>query len=222
MNSKKIIVILALLYFSIPPAHAQESLPFYKEVQVFKKQDSIQFPAANQILFIGSSSFTMWKDVQEYFPGYPILNRAFGGSSLPDLIRYRYEILYPYQPKQILIYCGENDFAASDTVTVETVVNRFITFFGLLRARYKSVPVAYISMKPSPSRVHLLPKFKEGNQRIRQYLSTQTKTTFVNVYPDMLLPDGTVMKDIFLEDQLHMNAKGYAIWKKRIKKVLIK
>ncbi len=214
MNRKKIFLILALLYFSVPVVQAQSSLPFWKEVQAFKKQDSLHFPAANQILFIGSSSFTMWKDVQEYFPGYPILNRAFGGSTLVDLILYRYEILFPYQPKQVLIYCGENDFAASDTVTVPTVVNRFKTFFGLLRAKYPNVPVAYVSMKPSPSRVHLLEKYVAANAEIKSYLASEQQAKFIDVYAGMLNSEGNPKPEIFLEDRLHMNAGGYAIWKK--------
>ena len=219
---KTITTLLLCISFSTFNSRAQQNLPYWNEVQAFKKQDSTNFPAANQILFIGSSSFTMWKDVQQYFPSYPILNRAFGGSSLPDLIRYRYDILYPYQPKQILIYCGENDFAASDTVSVQTVVFRFKVLFELLRAKYKRTPVAYVSMKPSPSRAHLMPKFTAANALIREYLASKNKTAYIDVYSAMLNKDGTPMEDIFLKDKLHMNAKGYAIWKQIIKKVLIK
>ena len=145
------ITVTFLLFTSV--AWSQDKIPYLNEVQAFKKQDSISFPAANQILFIGSSSFTMWQDVSEYFPNHKILNRAFGGSSLPDLIRFRYEVIYPYQPKQIVMYCGENDFASSDTVTVEMVVQRFKTLFGLIRVKYAAVPFLYVSMKPSPSRL---------------------------------------------------------------------
>lgn len=221
MKRLKIIIILGFLYFSVAPAHAQ-TFPFWKEVQAFKKQDSIQFPAANQILLIGSSSFTMWKDVQEYFPGYPILNRAFGGSTLPDLIRYRYEILFPYQPKQVLIYCGENDFAASDTVTVPTVVNRFVTLFTLLRAKYPQVPVGYVSMKPSPSRLHLLEKYVQANAQIKIFLASKSKTSFIDVYGAMLNSDGAPKPEIFLGDKLHMNASGYAIWEKIMQPYLVR
>jgi lysophospholipase L1-like esterase len=203
-------------------AGAQQTQAYWNEVQALKKQDSLKFPAAGQILFIGSSSFTIWTDVQQYFPAYPILNRAFGGSCLTDLIRYRYEILYPYQPKQILIYCGENDFASSDTVSVKTVVGRFLSFYALLRAKYPQVPVAYVSMKPSPARLHLLPKYREANALIQTYLKSEKNTAFIDVYPHMLNPDGTPMQDIFLEDRLHMNAKGYAIWQKIIAPYLIK
>ena len=38
------------------------------------------------------------------------------------------------------------------------------------------------------------------------------KTLFINVFPAMLGEDGKPKPDIFLKDNLHMNAKGYAIW----------
>lgn len=222
MSKYKIINLLLIAFLYSASVQAQGNLPYWNEVQAFKKQDSIQFPSANKILLIGSSSFTNWKDVQQYFPSYPILNRAFGGSSLPDLIRYRYDILYAYQPKQIVIYCGENDFAASDTVSVETVVNRFKRLFELIRTRYKTIPVAYVSMKPSPSRMHLMPKFEDANKQIKNYLTTKTKTSYIDVYHAMLNKNGTPISEIFLSDSLHMNSKGYAIWKRKIAPYLIK
>lgn len=212
-------VVCCTLSFQI---QAQEPFPYWNEVQAQKKKDSLHFPAPNQILFIGSSSFTRWEDIQEYFPSYPILNRAFGGSGLVDLIRYRYDVLYPYQPRQVIIYCGENDFASSDTVSAKTVATRFLVFFKLLRAKYSRVPVAYVSMKPSPSRLHLLTKFRDANAMIQSYLSTQKHTAYINVFDAMLNADGLPIEDIFLEDKLHMNAKGYAIWKKIILPYIIK
>lgn len=210
------------LFFLAKFSFSQTNLPFWNEVQQFKKADSSSFPASNQILFIGSSSFTLWKDVQNYFPKYPILNRAFGGSTLIDVTRYRYDVIYPYSPKQIVMYCGENDFAASDTVTVNMVVERFTNLFRLIRQKYPKVPFAYVSMKPSPSRAHLMPKYKEANDRIKDYLLTQTSTSYVNTYSAMLDASGKPMEDIFLADRLHMNAKGYAIWQKLLKPILKK
>src|SRR5205085_6076391 len=99
--------------------------PFYDEIQNFKKQDSTNPPPQHAILFVGSSSFRKWTDVQSYFPGYTIINRGFGGSSLPDVIRYANDIIFPYHPKEIVIYCGENDFAGDDNLTAQTVVDRF-------------------------------------------------------------------------------------------------
>ena len=219
---KRAVSILVFAFLCVSVIRSQDNIPFWKEVQVFKQKDSIQFPAANQVLLIGSSSFTLWKDVQEYFPRHKILNRAFGGSTLVDLIRFRYDVIYPYQPKQIVIYCGENDFASSDTVTVEMVIQRFKTLYHLIRAKYAGVPLLYVSMKPSPSRMHLLTKYKEANQQIAAFLKTDKIAAFADVFQAMLKADGTPLDDIFLKDNLHMNARGYAIWKKVLEKLLIK
>jgi lysophospholipase L1-like esterase len=196
--------------------------PYAEEIRAFKEKDSIAMPAKGQILLAGSSSFTLWKDVQNYFPAYPILNRGFGGSSLTDLIYYAEEVIFKYEPKQIIIYCGENDFAGNDTLYPAQVAQRFFDLFAMIRARYKKVPIAYISMKPSPARQHLMPKFNVANVMIRNFLKKKKRTTYIDVYHKMLDKEGKPMREIFGPDNLHMNAKGYAIWKELIEPVLIK
>lgn len=202
-------IILALGLFTSIASFAQ---PFRNEIDAFKKKDSAVGNTQGLILFTGSSSFTKWTDVQDYFPVIPIINRAFGGSTLLDLIRYADEAIIQYHPKQIVIYCGENDVAASDTVTAQMVLQRFTTLFTMIRAKLKRVPIAFVSMKPSPSRWRLHNTYVEGNKLIKEYLSQQKNADFINVYDAMLNPDGSVMTDIFLADNLHMNAKGYRIW----------
>lgn len=196
------------------------ALPFRKEIDAFKKKDSAQMPAPHSILLVGSSSFTKWTDVQNYFPGYPILNRGFGGSSLPDVIRYADEIIFPYHPRQIIIYCGENDIAASDTITAQIVLQRFQQLFAVIRNKLPKVPVAFISIKPSPSRWKFELVIVEANRLIKEFLYKQSKTKFVNVHDAMLNVDGSVKPEIFIGDQLHMNEKGYVIWHKIMKKML--
>lgn len=218
----KRIISSCLLFVLLFGAVAIQAQPFAGEIAVFKKKDSISFPPKGAILFVGSSSFTKWTDVQDYFPGYTIINRGFGGSSLPDVIRYENDVIFPYDPKQIVIYCGENDLAASDTVTGQLVAERFKQLFRDIRNRYPRVPVAYISMKPSPSRTKLMPKMQEGNRIIKKFLKKKRKTAYINVYDSMLLPDGNPIPDIFISDRLHMNAKGYAIWQKIIAPYLVK
>ena len=219
---KKIIYSIFLQVLVTATFAQNNNVPFYNDIIAFRKQDSIQAPPRGAILFIGSSSFTMWTDVQKSFPGYTIINRGFGGSSLTDQIRFANEIVFPYQPKQIVIYCGENDLAGNDTVSGQTVLNRFKFLFEMIREKLPNVPIVFISLKPSPSRAHLFPKMKVANSLIREWLSKQKNTAFVDVYSLMLMSDGKPMPDIFLSDSLHMNPKGYAIWQKAIRPYLLK
>ena len=215
------LLFIALLLLVAQPVIAQKA-PFYDDIQAFKKQDSIKPPQKHAILFVGSSSFTKWTDVQSYFPGYTILNRGFGGSTLTDVIRYANDIIFPYDPKEIVIYCGENDIAYSDTVSAETVFNRFQALYNMIRIKYKSIPVVYISIKPSPSRRKYWTKMIEANTLIKNYLDKQRHTTFINVFDLMLDQYNQPKPEIFLNDSLHMNAKGYAIWQKAIEPHLVK
>ena len=93
------VILSAVLTVSDVSAQAQ---PFAKEIASFKTNDSLKAPPANAILMIGSSSFTLWKDVQDYFPHHIIINRGFGGSSFLDIIRYEADIIFPYHPNKLL------------------------------------------------------------------------------------------------------------------------
>jgi len=209
------LVLVSVVFF----AKAQ---PFANEIVAFKKQDSLNFPGTGKILFVGSSSFRMWKDVNDYFPGYSIINRGFGGSSLTDLIRYAPDVIFPYEPKQIVIYCGENDFAGDTSLYPSQVAQRFFDLFNLIRSKYKKVPIAYISMKPSPSRQHLMARFNVANVMIKSFLKKKKRTAYIDVYEPMLNESGLPKEEIFLADKLHMNAGGYRIWKNIIEPYLLK
>lgn len=211
---------LLLLFNSILFAK-QEKPAFWNDIQAFKKKDSISLPAKNAILFIGSSSFTRWTDVQQYFPSQPIINRGFGGSTLVDVIRYADDIIFPYQPKKIVIYCGENDIASSDTVTAKIAFNRFKNLFQLIRSKLPDIPILFVSFKPSQSRWHMRDRMTKANELIRKFLKKNKNAVFVNVWKAMLGPDKKPMQELFVEDNLHMTAKGYAIWQKLIEPYLL-
>lgn len=219
---RRIKIALLFLFWTSNLFAQNQKPPFWDDIQSFKKQDSVSAPRKNAILFIGSSSFTMWTDVQKDFPGYIIINRAFGGSNLLDQLRYVNEVVFPYKPKQIIIYCGENDLASSDTVSGNTVASRFYKLFSLIRKKFPSVQVTYVSMKPSPSRELLLSKMIRGNELIKKYLSTKKKTAYIDVYKEMIDDEGKPRTDIFLDDNLHMNKEGYAIWTKLVQPYLLR
>lgn len=214
----KLLIVFLLCAGFVEAQHA----PFYTEIQQFKKEDSAHFPPKHAILFLGSSSFRKWTDIQNYFPDYTIINRGFGGSSFPDAIRYADEILFPYQPRQVVIYEGDNDVASSDKITADSVLNRFKTLFYLIRKKLPKTSIAFVSIKPSLSRQKLMPEMNKANLLIRNFLKDKKNAAFIDVYHSMLDKEGNPDKSIFLGDGLHMNAKGYAIWQKIIQPYLIK
>jgi lysophospholipase L1-like esterase len=198
------------------------SQPFINEIKAFRKADSITTPPKNAVLLIGSSSFTNWKDVAKYFPEHTIINRGFGGSSLPHMTMYAEDIIFKYNPKQIIIYCGENDLTGGPSITADTIFNRVKKLHQLIRSRYKKVPIAYISMKPSPSREKYLETMQKGKAMIKSFMEHEKRSSYIDVYSSMLDANGKILTHIFLSDKLHMNAEGYKIWQGVIAPYLVK
>ena len=211
---------ILLAFFAI--AENAISQPFINEIKAFRRADSITAPPKNAILLIGSSSFTNWKDVAKYFPDQTIINRGFGGSSLPHMIMYAEDVIFKYNPKQILIYCGENDLTGGPTITADTIFERLKNLHQLIRSKYKKVPIAYISMKPSPSREKYLDTMQKGNAMIKSFMEHEKRSSYIDVYSSMLDENGKILTHIFLSDKLHMNAEGYKIWQGVIAPYLVK
>jgi pentatricopeptide repeat protein len=122
----------------------------------------------------------------------------------------------------VVIYEGDNDLASSDKITADSVLNRFEKLFSLIRTHLPNTSIAFVSIKPSPSREKLIPEMQKANSLIKNFLKNKRKTAFIDVYHKMLSKDGTPNKSLFIEDELHMNAKGYAIWQKIIEPYLLK
>ncbi|WP_295211422.1 GDSL-type esterase/lipase family protein [uncultured Chryseobacterium sp.] len=207
---KKIFSAFLLLTFAL--FFSQEKPMFWQDIQRFKQLDQENPPAKNAILLVGSSSFTKWTDVARYFPDKTIINRGFGGSRLTDLNYYANDLLNPYQPKQIMIYCGENDFADNDQLKADVVVDRFKTFYKKIRSKFPNIEVDYISIKYSPSREKLWPQMKEANKKIAAFMKKQPRSAFIDITKVMQDGQGNVRKDLFVEDMLHMTPEGYRLW----------
>ncbi|CAD7816681.1 hypothetical protein CHRY9390_03218 [Chryseobacterium aquaeductus] len=213
---KKIFAAFLLLTFVL--IFSQNKKPmFWQDIQNFKKLNQEAAPPKNAILLIGSSSFTKWQDVSEYFPGKTIINRGFGGSRLTDLNYFSEDLLNPYQPKQIIIYCGENDFADDANLKTDVVVDRYKTFYKKIRSKFPNIQVDYISIKYSPSREHLWKQMKEANNKIAKFMEKEKNADFIDITSIMNDNNGNVRKDLFVEDMLHMTPEGYQLWTKVMK-----
>jgi lysophospholipase L1-like esterase len=145
-----------------------------------------------------------------------VINRGFGGSSLPQVTQYVDLIVLPYKPKQVVIYCGENDLAIDSTLSPEAVAARFEQLFKLIRQGRRKPHIVYVAMKPSPRRQALMPKMEKANALISAFLKTQRRTSYIDIYHPMLDTQGNPRKELFTADNLHMNANGYALWQKII------
>ncbi|MDQ4139465.1 MAG: SGNH/GDSL hydrolase family protein [Bacteroidota bacterium] len=206
------------LYLFVGSLQAQDFQKWEKEISDIEKQDKKSTPPANPIVFTGSSSIRLWETLNKDFPDKKVLNRGFGGSQTFEVLHFADRLILPYQPKQVVIYVGDNDLAAGKTP--DQVVADFKALFQKVRQNSPATYITFISIKPSPSRKQLLPAITQTNQLIRQYLAEQDRTDYVDIYSRMLLPSGKFNPVLYRADSLHMTDAGYRIWADAVRPVL--
>jgi lysophospholipase L1-like esterase len=208
-----VILSFALWVITIP-IHAQNPEKYKGEVEGLTANDA-SVVRKNVILFTGSSSIKMWKDVQSYFPQHNILNRGFGGSQTSDLLFYFDKLILPYAPKKIFVYEGDNDINSGKTP--EQILKTTDSLVTMIRLKIsKKVRIYFITPKPSVARWSKKSIYEEYNQKLKAWSKTQLHVEVIDVWTPMLDQQGVVMQDLFLEDRLHMNKKGYDIWARTI------
>lgn len=164
------------------------------------------------VVFAGSSSIRMWKDVQSYFPEYNVINNGFGGSQFSDLIYFYDELILKPKPEILFIYEGDNDI--NDKKKPGKILKEAKQLTVKIKKDLPETRIIFISPKPSIARVHLKNEYIKFNKKLQKYCKKQENTGFADVWFPMLDSHGNVYKDVFLEDGLHMNKKGYDIWAK--------
>ena len=197
---------------------AQDPLRFKAEIA---QLDSLNYDFDKDIdiyLFTGSSSIRKWDSLFVYFPEYQIINTGFGGSQMSDLLYYIDILILKYTPDKVFIYEGDNDLAEEKEIneimaTAKKLVKK-------LRKEIAGIEIVFISAKPSLARWELKNEYLALNKALIDYCSSKSFLTYADVWDVMLDTKGEPKAELFVEDGLHLNKKGYDLWAKELGKYL--
>lgn len=172
------------------------------------------------IIFIGSSSIRFWRTLESDFAGINVLNHGFGGSQFKDILRYQDQLIERFEPGMLVIYSGDNDIAeGKDPETVAEAADRLVDGFS----RYaREGLVIILSVKPSPARWEFKDQYIDLNERLKTVADSYDHVVFLDIWTPMIGKVGEPNTKLFLDDGLHMNEKGYAIWKNALRPYIYK
>ena len=172
------------------------------------------------VLIFGSSSINMWNTIYEDLAPMKVIRRSYGGAAIRDML-YNYDVIARgYNPKRIVLYV-ENDLGGSNDVSIGKLYELFKIFTLRIKRDYPDVPFYIMSMKPSPMKKYHLNNQKVINSLIESIANEISGVRYIDISKAMFDGKGEIRTDIFLEDNLHMNAKGYKVWTGIIKPILI-
>jgi lysophospholipase L1-like esterase len=185
------------------------------EIQAFERMDKTNPPPQGAVLFLGSSSIRMWKTLAEDMNGIQTVRRGVGGSRIADSTELAERIVFPYKPRMIVFYAGDNDIAAN--ATPEQVLGDFKAFVQKVHKRFPNLPIAFISIKPCMARWERIDAVRVANALVRHYCESEHGLKYIDVYTLMLGCDGKPLPELFESDLLHLNRAGYKLWTRIIR-----
>lgn len=195
-----------------------ESKRFENTIRVFEALDRINGVPDSCIVFLGSSTIRRWESLQKDFKNVNILNRAFGGSIASDVNLYIDRIITPYKPKKIIYYEGDNDVAFR--IPPATIADTTKVFIERVKKALPKTEIILLSIKPSPSRKRYWSNMQKTNAIFKAIADTAENVEYVDITKVMFDERGQILKDIWENDKLHLNEKGYELWKPILKKHL--
>ena len=194
-----------------PAAPAPAYARWQSSLDAFALNDKQQRPASDGVLFVGSSTIRLWSHLSQDFRQVPVLlNRGFGGSTMRDCNALVRELVIQYKPRHVMVYAGDNDLAEGRTP--EGVLRSFQNFVRSVRTELPDTRISYISIKPSPLRLALLPQIRQTNALLASYVQTLPNARYIDIFNPMLTADGLPRPELFLADRLHLNEAGYRLW----------
>lgn len=217
MFGKSILLAVSFVVVSAFQATEERILKYENDIAAIEKRLQKSPPAKDAIFFAGSSTIRKW-NVAQSFPGMNVVNVGFGGSQTRDVTYYAPRILLPFAPKTIVFYGGDNDINAKRTA--RQVSDDFKAFVDLIHGKNPETKIIYLGVKPSIKRATQFETQKEANKMVSEYCSKNTRLTFLDTVPLTVDSAGKPRPELFEEDGLHLNDKGYANWSKPIQSLL--
>jgi lysophospholipase L1-like esterase len=186
----------------------------------FALEDEIVQFEKGDIVATGSSSVRFWRHrIRDDLSPLTIIPRGFGGSNMNDVLHHMETLVLKHEPRAVILYEGDNDVAQN--VSTEKIMQTFQAFISMVHKPLPETRIYIIAVKPSISRASMWPAMVEVNSRLKRLCNSDERLIYIDVATPMLNKDGSIREDLFVTDQLHMNQKGYDIWRDTIAPVLI-
>jgi len=215
------LLVLASCTTAPPPIPAGEDpLRWRADIEAFDEAAGQVSPPSEAALFVGSSSIRLWDTLREDMAPLPVIQRGFGGSRLFDSIYWAERLVLAHDPAVIVMFSGTNDIKGKQPKSAARVLELFEEFVALIRRRGCDAPLVYIAISPSQARIEHLELVLEANEGVAALCRAHADLHFIDTASHLLDSGGEPDSRWFVEDGLHLNADGYALWTRHIKPVV--
>ena len=193
-----------------------------KAMEAFARQDRDAPPPPGGVVFVGSSSIRLWKTLKSDMAPVPVVHRGFGGAKLFDAIYHSELLVSKHRPSLVVVFCGTNDIAGKRAKTAVAVRDLFRRLVARLRWFDPDLRICHIAITPTLAREEHLATVHEANRLIRADCDADRHLEFIDPTPDLVDANGRPDPQWFVADRLHLNARGYEVWTRHVRPVVLR
>jgi lysophospholipase L1-like esterase len=216
--------LLTVLLISCSPLkkYPLKSERWENDIKALEYIDNQEICGQDCILFVGSSSIRLWKNIKSDMSPYEVLGRGYGGAHFYDLIHYTERLVKNHNPKAIAVFVanditGKNNGSWYGDLRPKQVLQLFKFFTKEIQSIHGDIPIFAIETTPTISRWSVWDKISTANDLIKDYTAKKENLDYITTRLDFLDSKGYPKEKYFMNDKLHLNKSGYKLWAKIIK-----
>jgi platelet-activating factor acetylhydrolase IB subunit beta/gamma len=176
------------------------------------------------VLLVGDSITIQWGESwKKHFPDLKAVNIGIGGDKTQNVLwRLDHGGVEGLQPKAIVLMIGNNNMFFTPETGIEAAALGIQTCVKNLREKFPAAAIVVAKILPAHAPDN---RFYEDIRKTNAALDplkldSEPKVKVLDLWSDFTNADGTIKKDLFTPDNIHLSAAGYTVYAQRLKPLL--
>ena len=176
------------------------------------------------VLLVGDSITIQWGDSwKKHFPDLKAVNIGIGGDKTQNVLwRLDHGGVKGLLPKAIVLMIGNNNMFFTPETGIEAAALGIQMCAKNLREKFPAATIIVAKILPAHAPGN---RFYDDIKKTNAYLDplkldSDPKVKVLDLWSDFANADGTIKKDLFTPDNIHLSPAGYAVYAEKLKPLL--
>ena len=176
------------------------------------------------VLLVGDSLTIQWGESwKKHFPDLKAVNIGIGGDKTQNVLwRLDHGGVEGLQPKAIVLMIGNNNMFFTPETGIEAAALGIQMCVKNLREKFPAAAITVLKILPAHAPGNrFYEDIKKTNAALDSLrLDSDPNLRVLDLWSDFTHPDGTIRKDLFTPDNIHLSPAGYAVYAHKLRPLL--
>lgn len=176
------------------------------------------------VLLVGDSITIQWGDSwRRHFPELKAVNIGIGGDKTQNVLwRLDHGGVEGLEPRAVVLMIGNNNMFFTPETGIEAAAKGIEACVRNLRGKFPAAPLVVAKILPAHAPGN---RFYEDIKKTNAALDAleldgDPQVRVLDLASDFTNADGTLKKDLFTADAIHLSPAGYAVYADKLKRLL--